>query len=170
MKTLLNLFFVIAALSTPVFAQTNETAPVLNELSITEVSAYGNVLKRNEGFGAIPTSQILVGIPVKVSTGSVCVDFAGQQTTQVPGMEVIKAIGATDPMIDACIEIFPMPVDSVLTTTFEIRFDPRVRLSSRQTKIVRIGKDVYTLTLNLGNDSVMIEPKTMAPIQPRPIF
>jgi hypothetical protein len=134
-----------------------EVAPVLSSVNIEEVGVAGEIVKSSHQH---PFSDFLIAIPVKVQTGSACIDFVGQQTNvEKTGLQVLSAIGKTDPTIDACIEIFPMPVDTNLTVKMRVLTGGFVPANPVQSLIVQIlPLGLYRLTLDMSNDTVKIDP------------
>lgn len=125
-----------------------EVSPTLADLRLADVASAGVVLKRNSMF---PVETIMVGIPATVATQSACTHFVGQETTLVGKHEIITAKGATDPMIDACIDIYPEPVNTVLTTTFQVNnelFKSRPPVS----KVVVLDGRRYRVTLKNAHE------------------
>ena len=132
-----------------------EVAPVLSQIEVTNVALKGEVLKENSMH---PYTNFTIAIPVMVSTGSACTTFVGQQTKiEESGLQSIQMMGSTDPIVDACIEIFPMPVKSLLTFNFQVVTGGFVPADPIQTQIIQIlPLGMYEVTLNMNNNSVTV--------------
>lgn len=124
-----------------------EVASTLHTLEISNVGTEGEVLKQNFFH---PTTTFLIGIPAQVNTGSACVDFVGQET-QVQRLKSIRAVGATNPMQDACIAVMPMPVHTKLTLQMKVLtggFVPAGRFQQERIHIEGAGNFVVTLDMD----------------------
>ena len=154
MKKLLIIGLTLGLISQTTFAE-ETIAPNVSELAVTNVGSVGTVLKNNT-YGA--TQNVLVGIPVNVATGSVCVDFVGQMVEQSPigpnmTLKKIKVLGAEDAMIDACIEIAPMPVPAQLTVRFSRQLDvENLPIGGKIYQSIKLktldGEKIYSVSLD----------------------
>lgn len=135
----------------------SEVAPVLSELAVTRVAKEGKVLKSNRMF---PVSQFLIGIPVTVNPGSACTVFAGQQTeVGASKHEVIRMLGASDPVNDACIAVMPRPVKTQATISMSVLTGGTIPAGNIQYQHIQIKPlGMYSVVLDMGNDSVTVEP------------
>lgn len=134
----------------------NEVSPVLVNVNVAKVAKAGYVLKERN---ARPFTDVLIAIPATVSTGSVCTTFVGQETIEPKGgpASVIQAKGVTDPTQDACIEIFPEPIKTVLTVNMHILTGGFVPAGNLQKKLVKIeGAGLYSVELEMNTDKVTI--------------
>ncbi len=137
-----------------------EVAPVLSEIEVTKVAKYGEVLKSSH---RRPFSNFLIAIPVSVNPGSACTSFVGQQISEkVAGngkVPTIRMMGASDPVQDACIAVMPAPVKTQLTFNMQVLtggFVPADDIQRQLVQIMPLG--LYSVTLNMGNQSVTVEP------------
>jgi len=160
-KTVLGFFFVTtASFATSLHPNTFHTdvAPSLHKIKITEVGSRGSVLRSRTQH---PFTEFLIGIPAKVSTESACTTFVGQNVTSPRSPKFfpsISAMGATDPLIDACIEIFPAPVDTTFTVSMKVVTGGIVAAKEIQHQVVQIeGNGLYSVILDMGNNSVRIK-------------
>lgn len=157
MNRISKMFLGLALVSTGAFAA--DLAPVLKSLNVTEVGKVGKVVKSRHQH---PFSSFLIAIPVKVEEGSACTNFVGQTTVAAKAPKkaaLLTAVGATDPGIDACIEIYPMPVDSNLTVEMKVLTGGFVPAQPRQNMLVEIaGAGNYLLELDMSTERVKIHP------------
>lgn len=145
----------IVALSSQAMA--SDVARSLVKLKVTEVSRNGVVLK-DENFGR--QHVVLVGIPTKVSTGSACIDVVGQESSLRPGGPAMSIVtldvkGSADVINTACIEIFPMPVDLMLSVPLTLNPELPVAMASQ---LVKIDGRPYNVQLDLLTMKVKIQP------------
>lgn len=153
-----NLFTALAlvvALAAPL-AQAAEqpVASSLRTLKINVTSNQGVVLHTRGSVNK--THQVVVGIPASIDLGDACTKFVGQQETQLSGVAPvsIQALGATSPVVDACIAVMPLPEQTNLTLVFNVADDlPVAQISQR----VLVGSDVYLVTLELTNETVSLQ-------------
>lgn len=140
----------------------NEVAPVLGQIDVATVGTRGDVVKTNHNR---PYTEVTIAIPVTVSTRSACVAFVGQQTNQESsGLQVIRAIGASDPVNDVCIAIMPMPINTKLTVKMKILTGGFVPAQPIQRQIVQIMPlGLHEITLDMGNNSVTVRPLQRLP-------
>ncbi len=155
MNRISQLFLGLALVSTGAFAA--DLAPVLQSLKVSEVGNVGKVVKSRH---QRPFSKYLIAIPVKVEEGSACVKFAGQTTVTLKAPKALTqltAVGASDPEVDACIQIYPMPIDSNLTVEMNVLTGGFVPADRTQTMLVNIASSgTYKLVLDLGTEKVRI--------------
>ncbi len=146
----------------PLFAVADVQQEVANELKsvqVSKVAKEGVVLRERHQH---PTTSFLIGVPVEVSTGSACTDFVGE-TVERRGShkETVKltAMGATSPLTEACIEIFPMPVKTQLSFMMNIITGGFVPAANIQTQRIDIdGRGSYLVELNMETNRVRILP------------
>lgn len=155
MNSISKLFLGLAFVSTGAFAA--DLAPVLKSLRVTEVGSYGQVVKSRHQH---PFSNFLISIPVKVEEGSACTNFVGQTTVELKAPKALTqltAVGASDPGVDACIEIYPMPIDTKLTVDMKVLTGGFVPAANTQTMLVNIASSgTYKLVLDMGSEKVKI--------------
>lgn len=134
-----------------------EVAPVLSEIEVTKVAKYGEVLRTTH---RRPFSNFLIAIPVSVNPGSACTSFVGQQVSEKNGsVPSIRMMGASDPVQTACIAVMPEPVKTQLTFNMQVLTGGFVGADDIQTQVVQIMPlGMYKVTLNMGNQSVTVEP------------
>jgi hypothetical protein len=148
---LLSLAFVGVAANA---ASQSDVAPVLRSLDVN-VQLTGEVLKTDR---VHPYTYFLIGIPVSVFTGDACTQFVGQESTdERAGLKSIHAMGASDPINTACIDILPQPVKTTLTVQMKVLTGGFVPAQPIQTQIVQIlPHGLYEIRLDLRNDSVTV--------------
>lgn len=155
MNRISQLFLGLVLVSTGAFA--SDLAPVLKSLNVTEIGNHGKVVKSHHQH---PYSTFLIAIPAKVAEESACTKFVGQTTTAAKGPKasaLITAVGATDPGIDACIQIYPMPVDTNLTVEMKVLTGGFVPAKPRQAMVVEIaGAGSYLVELDMSSERVKI--------------
>ncbi len=163
MQNLFMSLMVITNFSVTLLADSRGVARSLSPIEVESVERKGQVLRRNQMF---PVETFLVGIPAHVSTGSACVDFAGQQTTvkfvgEMPSrgrMTTIEVMGSQDPRQEACIEILPAPVHTTLTLEMQ-HYSEHVTVGNPYvTELVVIGRITYSVSLNPKTEEVRIHP------------
>ncbi len=165
MKKLSSLLLAVAFLTsngqaTSLHPDTNrKISPKLVTTKVSKVEAAGRVLevRRNH-----PFTNFVIGIPVEVSTGSACINFIGQQTTQKTGprtsINVLTAMAATNPLTQACIEIFPMPTKHFFTVEMNVLtggFVPAHSIQRMQVEITTAGK--FMIELDMKTNRVTIQ-------------
>lgn len=135
----------------------DEVSKVLKALNVENVGREGAVLRTNRRH---PYTSFLIGIPAEVATASACVDFVGQETTVDTGrVTQLRAMGASDPLNEACIEIYPMPVPTQLTITMNVLTGGFVPAQRYHQQLVNIhGAGLYLVTLDLHEERVTIRP------------
>jgi len=155
-------FLPVLAMATSLHPDTfnggEQVADLLHTLSVANVEEVGSVLKTS---GQHPYSDFLIGIPVQVETGSACTQFVGQETIRntQSGPITLRAVGANNPMTDACIAVMPMPVKTQLTFKMRVLtggFVPAQRYHTQAVKIQSGG--YYNVTLDLYESRVKIAP------------
>ena len=168
MKNLSLLVVALAVVSSVSFARTPmraDVAPVLGELAVSQVAEFGEVVKKQDL--RHPFTKYVIAIPVTVSTRSACTSFAGQQTSVQPGagnLQVIKMLGASDPVNDVCIAVMPRPVQTQITVSMNVLTGGFAAADSIQRQIVQIAQlGLYTVTLDMGNDTVTVAPVRRSP-------
>lgn len=165
MKAISKLAMLMVIVSSASFATSlhpdtfREVANGLRKIEISEVEQLGKVLRVRRQH---PYSTFLIGIPAKVGTGDACTTFVGQQITatrpQAPQLPTITALGARNPMTEACIEIFPMPVKTYLSIEMKVLTGGFVPAQPVQTMMVDIaGVGLHKLTLDMGSSEVKID-------------
>lgn len=135
----------------------SEVAQSLKKIKVAEVAKFGKVLKENHHH---PYTDILVAIPAKVAEESACTHFVGQQTSKnVNGMVSLSVLGSFDPTVDACIEIYPEPVDTQLTVQMNVvtgGFVPAERIQKQMVQIE--GAGLFLIELDMDNQTVAVKP------------
>ena len=161
-----NLLFVLLALSSMSYA-TSLPSPVLkvavtlHSLQITKVATEGSVLRERTSH---PYTDLLVSIPVMVSTGDACTHFAGQTTVVNEKVVDVTAIGSRNPLTEACIAVMPMPVSQNLTVNVKVLTGGIVAAERIQKRIVQFhGVGLHEISLDLTHNTV-----TIRPVGPRP--
>jgi len=164
MKNIIQSTMVILLLASPAFGHQvseDEVARNLKQLPITQVGQEGEVLERNSFF---PRERLLVGIPVMISTGSVCTDFVGQQTRKFAKVVEITAMGSDSGLVQACIEIFPMPVKKYLTVEFT-HFSEHLPIGTNVLrKLVKINGVKYRVSVDTVTERVKIRKAIQLPV------
>ncbi len=148
----------LLAMATSTRPETDEVAPTLAPVAIQNIAREGKVMRSQHQH---PFTDLLIAIPAEVSTASVCVDFVGQQTTgESEGSSIsITALGASNPLQQACIEIFPMPVKTQLTFNMRILtggFVPAGRYHRKVVNFTRGGS--FLVTYDMQENRVSVEP------------
>jgi len=145
------------AFATSPMLENKVVSPSLVQVKIADIGREGSILKTRQQH---PTTEFLIGIPVTVSTGSACIDFVGQEATvNAQGVTRLRALGATDPVVDACIEIFPLPVATQLTFSMSVLTGGIVQAPQFHKRYVQIeGAGMFQVTLDLYADRVTIQP------------
>jgi hypothetical protein len=136
----------------------SDVAPVLKQLKVVDVADQGTVLKEERNH---PYTKFLIAIPVQVAEASACTKFVGQQTLNGKDNAVtrIAFLGATDALLQACIEIYPEPVKTQLTLSFNVLTGGFVPANSLQKKFFHIeGVGPYVAELDMGNNTVAVKP------------
>lgn len=131
----------------------SEVAPVLQTLSVQNVASEGVVLKQDHFH---PTTSFLIGIPAQVDTRSACVDFVGTET-RVGAITSIRAVGSSNPVMDACIAVMPMPVTTQITLKMDVvtgGFVPAARIQQRIVDISGAGR--FSVTLDMSTERVSV--------------
>lgn len=131
-------------------------APQLVDVGVSVVDTKGTILRETRNH---PYTNFLVSIPVEVSTGSVCTTFVGQQEvapTIPTAVVALVAKGTVDPLTEACIEIFPMPVRKQFTIKVKVLTGGFVPAEPVQTRLIEVGGVLHLLTLDMSKDTVTI--------------
>jgi hypothetical protein len=69
----------------------------------------------------------------------------------------LQAKGSVDPLTEACIEIYPMPIKTEFTFNFSVLTGGFVPANPIQNTIVEIpGAGDYQITLDMGRDTVTL--------------
>lgn len=146
----------LAALVGQLAQAQDEVSSTLRTLKVTVTSQSGTVVKVRDYVSA-QSRQVLVGIPVSIDLGDACTSYVGQQTTQLSGVAQVglQALGATDPLVDACVAIAVSPINRTLTLSFDV---PKTLPVAVLTQRVLIGQNVYTVTYDIHNNSAEILP------------
>jgi len=154
MKNIRKLVFIFTLVSHAAFASLglDEVSPSLVDVRVSDVATQGKILKRNQMF---PIETILVGIPAEITVPNACTDFVGQQQVTKGDVIELNVRGSFNPMMDACIEILPAPVDTVLTVTLQ-HFNELVPSVGVIKKTLKIDGHIYGLTVNLKSGNVQI--------------
>lgn len=161
MKKLAFIFSVLPvfAIATSLHPDTfrKEVAPVLHALDVA-IQSEGEVLKTDHHH---PYTDYLIALPASVNTGSACTHFVGQETTAIPqrgGAINLRVLGATDPMMDACIAVMPMPVQTNLTVKMRVLtggFVPADRLHYQLVNVAKSG--TFSITLDIYDSKVTVK-------------
>lgn len=134
-----------------------EVSPKLVNLNVKTVGKVGTILKETHQH---PYSNFLIAIPVEVETGSVCVDFVGQEdvkSTSPKATVALQAKGSVNPLTEACVEIYPMPTKTEFTFNFSVVTGGFVPAKPVQQTVVEIpGAGDYLVTLDMGRDTVTL--------------
>lgn len=137
-----------------------QAAPVLRQLEVTNVANEGVVLRERHQH---PFTEFLVGLPVTINTGDACTQFVGQQTNRNDSRRAtqprITAVGASNPLMDACIAVMPEPVNTNLSLAMSILTGGFVPAKPLHTQIVEIsGAGLFVVELNIHENTVKIAP------------
>lgn len=164
MNTLGKLALVLSVLPALTFATSlhpdtftnDDVAKVVKPLNAQKIGREGKILRSRRQH---PFSNFLIGIPAEVVTASACVDFVGTVSTVNNKTLDVKALGASDPVNETCIEIYPMPVKTLLTIEMNILTGGFVPAQRFQQQLVNInGAGQFIVTLDLHEERVTIKP------------
>lgn len=146
--------FVANATSVP--APAPEVARSLVPLHVVGVESTGIVL--NETF-VHPKTTYLIGLKAKVALPNVCTEFVGQTTSPLQGTNLVNltAHGTVNPLEEYCIDIAPMPVETMLTVPMEVLTGGFVPADKTQELYLQIrGLGIYTVELNTETKAVTV--------------
>lgn len=136
-----------------------EVAPKLVNLNVTSVESRGAILQQDHRH---PFTNFLISIPVEVSTGSVCTTFVGQEDVKSTSPKTkigLQAKGSVNPMTQACIEIFPMPIKTQFTYNFQVLTGGFIAANPIQQRVIEIsGAGDYLIILDMNNETVKLHP------------
>ncbi len=162
MKAIRNIFLALAVLPLTGFADgswnvgINDAAPAIIDNQFAEVESMGTVIRVQKNH---PYTEYTLGLPVKVGDGSACNKFVGIQTIQKKDRTVLKALGTTNPLIDACIQIYVMPTEAIAVYKMKVLTGGFVPAARDQERVVEFaGKGKFLVHLDMSNDAVTIHP------------
>lgn len=152
----MNRLFALVTLVYGVVGFAGDIAPTLRELSIVNVQTTGRVLKNTYQH---PFSTFLLAIPAEIELPDACTEFVGQKTTPRMGVNKIarlQAIGAFDPLTDACIAVEVPPVKTTLTYAMKVLTGGILPAQGNVNDLIRLGNRTYKVTLNVDTMAVTV--------------
>lgn len=151
-----NLFLSALVLVGGLSQAASDVAPRISELRVERVARQGEVVSERD---FRPFTHFKITVPVTVNAGSACTSFAGQETRmEASHLQVIRMVGASDPLIDACIEILPEPIETRMVVEMKVLTGGIIAANRIQRQVIQVlPLGMFEVTLDMHTQKVTVK-------------